>query len=64
MNDFIGQPLEVGDTIAWSYPECADLTKGVITKLGEKMVMVERQTGYPRVIKRYPEQVIRIDTHA
>lgn len=63
MVDIRGQLLLVGDTILWSAAEGSDLVEGVISKITEKMVIVNRPVGFwPRVVKRYPQQVIRVDT--
>ncbi len=63
MIDFAGQELREGDTIAWASSQSTDMIRGTITKISDKMVIVYRGPGFwPPVVKRFPQQVIRIDT--
>jgi hypothetical protein len=41
MNDFFGQPLSIGDTVAFMRPSYRDMVTGKITKFTPQTIVIE-----------------------
>jgi hypothetical protein len=63
MNDFTWKGISLGDTVATPKTGYNDLIRGKVIEFGEKMIVIERVgPGFPRKFRRYPEQVIIVET--
>ena len=73
MKDFLGNELNVGDTVVFSIPHYHGLAKGRITKFAPKMVVLDVANGYghkivpiseaplyAKAIARYPYDCIKV----
>jgi len=62
MKDFLGNKLKVGDEVAYISGSYKEFGRGVIEKIGKKMLTIPRRPGAGDVqqyILRYPSQVIK-----
>lgn len=72
MKDFLGNELNVGDTVVFSIPHYHGLAKGHITKLAPKMVVLDvtvyghkavpmnEARKYDKATCRYPQDCIKV----
>lgn len=60
MKDFFGNPLNIGDVVAFNPPRYKGLTKGTVTKFAPQMVEVEyNHQGYLYLTKVYPRNTVK-----
>ena len=64
MKDFLGNELNVGDEVAYISGSYKEFGRGIIEKIGKKMLTIPRPEGQSHYtqqgILRYPEQVIKV----
>lgn len=63
MNDFFGQPLAIGDTVAFMEPNYRNMVTGVIVSFAPKSMLIEWAGRYkmnkPWTFRATSEQVIK-----
>lgn len=62
MKDFLGNELKVGDEVAYISGSYKEFGRGVIEKIGAKMLSIPRTEKYytQQYLTRYPSQVIKV----
>ena len=62
MNDFFGQPLAVGDEVAFMCPQYRYMIRGKIVKFTPQMIFINYKTRlctYEQTFRATPNQVIK-----
>lgn len=60
MKDFLGNTLEVGDTVVYILPQYRELGKGKILRFTDKFVILEVPNRWNNTLKQTSDQLIKI----
>lgn len=63
MKDYLENELEIGDNVIFIVPKYQEFSKGVITRMTNKMIFITHEMN-PRgetVSKQFPSEVIKIN---
>ena len=61
MDDFLGQPLNLGDEVVMILPNYREFVRGIIVSFANTKVNVSYSAGRNGKIRQDPSQVVRVN---